>query len=240
MISQKHSRMTCTSFTSGTKNISHDPCPYAPSCLDIFRRATPAALRRCLSSCPIGRLEGGSWCQSKTAPPLFDFATSFLCHLRSELPMKSIGSANGGGCGSGLVVLAHLGGVPNSPWRIHVGYRTKSPYVSTQIPAAASIRVFSKGTAGSRGFDASNVIRTNTHTCKLIESMQDGGDAYGPAPRRWGACRGDCCEGEWVWAAKRHVSPAFESACTGKKMSSVVAKSKSRKASSFRHPPRHT
>ena len=35
----------------------------------------------------------------------FDSATSFLFHLRSQLPMKSIGSTNEGGSGSGLVVV---------------------------------------------------------------------------------------------------------------------------------------
>jgi len=44
-----------------------------------------------------------------TALSLFDFATSFLCHLRSQLPMKSIGAMNGGGCGSRLVVAVHSG-----------------------------------------------------------------------------------------------------------------------------------
>jgi len=43
------------------------------------------------------------------AVSLLDFATSFLCHLRSQIPMKSIGSTNGGGCGSGLVVVVDCG-----------------------------------------------------------------------------------------------------------------------------------
>jgi len=50
---------------------------------------------------------GGSWCYSISTPPSLDYATSFLCHLPSQLPMKSIGAVNGGGCGSGLVGIQH-------------------------------------------------------------------------------------------------------------------------------------
>jgi len=47
--------------------------------------------------------------ESSPGVSLFDFATSFLFHLRSQLPMKSIGSTNGGGSGSGLVVVVDSG-----------------------------------------------------------------------------------------------------------------------------------
>ena len=44
---------------------------------------------------------------SNPALPSFDSTTSFLCHLPLQLPMKSIGAVNGGGCGSGVGVFAH-------------------------------------------------------------------------------------------------------------------------------------
>ena len=39
--------------------------------------------------------------------PSSDSATSFLCHLPLQLPMKPIGAINGGGCGSGAGVFSH-------------------------------------------------------------------------------------------------------------------------------------
>ena len=49
------------------------------------------------------------FCNPSPAVSLFDFATSFLFHLRSQLPMKSIGLTNGGGSGSGPVVVVDSG-----------------------------------------------------------------------------------------------------------------------------------
>ena len=77
-----------------------------PSYLHI-RRPTPPPPLPFHHGFWIRRLHGGSSYQSKSTPPSFARATSFLCHLPSQLPMKSISTINGGGCGSGLIVLAH-------------------------------------------------------------------------------------------------------------------------------------
>jgi len=62
--------------------------------------------------------------------PSFDSATSFLCHLPLQLPMKSIGAINGGGCGSGVgsVTFYATAGVSTPPFaRLRTTHQFVSP-----------------------------------------------------------------------------------------------------------------
>jgi hypothetical protein len=89
-----------------------------------------------------------------------------------------------------------------------------APSITRNPLRTNSFRVFGRGKAASRGLDDSDVASAN---------VQDGGNPFGPntvaisTVRRRCACWGGCCVRGGVWAAKRHVSPAYDEACTHKK-----------------------
>lgn len=77
-----------------------------------------------------------------------------------------------------------------------------------------SFRVFCRGREAFHVLDGSDVASAN---------VQDSGNAFGPIAvatgtlRRRYACCGGCRVGGRVWAAKRHVSTAYDEACTHNK-----------------------
>jgi len=152
----------------------------------------------------------------------FDPGASFLCHLPSQLLMKSIGAVNGGGCGSGVGVFAHRVAVQHGAG-CFIAEATDGGGVAL-YPTAGVSRKGRELTPPLAHLETTHQLvspqrihtEDDTNSRKLIKGKLGWRRCVrliAPSQfRRYGVrcgCRGSCHKRGWMWAAKPHVSWAW-------------------------------